>query len=55
MLIGHDLYSQRSLKVLILATLCVIRVSFVTAITLDRTVIQSSDEIALNDYGEEDD
>ena len=52
MIIGHDLFSQRSLKVLILATVCG---SSLKAITLDRTVIQSLDEIALNDAGGEND
>ena len=53
MLIGRDLSSQRSLKVLVLSTQSVIHVSSSTAIPLDHTVIQSSDEIALNDAEDE--
>ena len=55
MLIGRDLSSQRSLKVLVLSTQSVIHVSSFTAIPLDHTVVQSLDEIALNDAGDEED
>ena len=55
MLIGRDLSSQRSLKVLVLSTQSVKHVSSFTAIPLDHTVVQSLDEIALNDAGDEED
>ena len=55
MLVGRDLSSQRSLKVLVLSTQRVIHVSSFTPIPLDRTVIHSLDEMATGNDEEEND
>ena len=49
MVIGRDLSSQRSLKVLILSTQRVIHVSSFKPIPLERTVVATLDEMAAND------